>query len=155
MHVLVFEIGDLRCALPASDVREILRAVAMAPLPMAPSIIEGTVNVRGTLVPVVDIRTRFRLPPKAESHTDHLILASAGPRLVALRADRAVDLLHLDTRDIAEPEPFGPPGAEYISGVGMLAEGLLLIHDLRTFLHDAEAATLDGALAAALSPEGV
>jgi purine-binding chemotaxis protein CheW len=150
MQLLLFELGSLRYALPAADVREILRAVAMAPLPKAPAIVEGIVNVRGTVVPVLDIRTRFRVPSKAVSHTDHLILASAGSRLVALRADRVLDLMDLDTSDIAAPGAL-VPGAEYFSGVARLADGPVRIHDLRTLLHDGEAAALDSALAAAVS----
>src|SRR5688572_3677891 len=90
MDVLVFEVGGVRYGLPASQVREIVRAVTIVPLPRAPAIVEGVVNVHGTVVPVLDLRTRFRLPAKPLSHTDHLVLAWAGPRLVALRADRAI-----------------------------------------------------------------
>jgi purine-binding chemotaxis protein CheW len=150
MHVLIFEIGGLRYALPASDVREVLRAVTIVPLPHAPPIVEGIVNVRGTMVPVLDVRSRFRVAPKAAAHTDHLILACAGPRLVAVRADRALDLVQLDAADISDPARL-VPDAGSVSGVATLADGIVLIHDLRMFLHEAEAATL----ASALTAEGV
>jgi len=69
--------------------------VTVVPLPKAPAIIEGVINVRGHIVPVVDIRKRSRLPTNAAESTDHIILAWAGKQLVALRVDRATDLLEL------------------------------------------------------------
>ena len=145
LEVLVFEVGGQRYALRSREVRELVRAVTMVALPRAPAIIEGIINVRGTVVPVLDIRTRFRLPARAVAHTDHLILAWAGLRLVALRADRALDLARLEASEDARAIV---PGADYVSGVARLADGLVLIHDLRTFLSQAEAVALDQALPA-------
>ena len=145
MDVLVFELSGLRYALSTSDVSELTRVVTIVPLPKAPAIVEGIINVRGQVVPVLDIRARFRLPPRAVLHTDHLILAHTGERLVALRADRALDLAHVDDWDIEDART-AVPGAEYISSVAKLPDGLVLIHDLRTFLQESEAVALDDAL---------
>src|SRR5205085_8492167 len=98
--VLVFEVAGRRFGLPAAVVREVLRAVALTPLPKAPAVVEGLVNVRGTLVPVLDVRGRFGLPAKPLAPTDHLIVARAGGRLVALRVDHAHDLLPLTPADL-------------------------------------------------------
>ncbi len=147
-EVLVFEIGGQRYALPAADVREIVRAVAITPLPRAPAIVEGVINLRGTIVPVLDLRSRFRLPAKALEPADHLIVARAGERLVALRVDRALELVELNAADVEEARGL-VPGAEYIAWVARLPENLVLIHDLRTFLSRAEAQALEEALPAA------
>jgi purine-binding chemotaxis protein CheW len=152
MDLVVFEIDGRRYALPAADVREVVRAVTVSPLPGAPPIVEGLINVRGVLVPVLDLRARFRLPAKHPSHTDHLLLASAGTRLVAIRADRALDLVHVDPADVENPTAI-VPDAHRVRGVAKLADGLVLIHDLRTFLKDTEAVALDDALAAAAPAE--
>jgi purine-binding chemotaxis protein CheW len=152
VETLIFAIGRQRYGLPASDVRELLRAVTIVPLPKAPAIVEGVIDVRGRLAPVLDIRTRFRLPPKPLEHTDHFIVAVAGDRMVALRADRALELARLDAHDIADAATLGP-GVEYVAGIARLADGLVLIHDLRSFLSETEAATLDAALRAGGSVE--
>jgi purine-binding chemotaxis protein CheW len=145
--VLVFEVGGRRFGLPAAAVREIVRAVALAPLPKAPAVVEGVINVRGTLVPVLDIRGRFGLPAKPLEPTDHLILARAGARLVALRVDRARDLLPLTRADL-EPARDVVPGAEYVAWVAKAPAEVILIHDLETFLSHAEATALAAALPA-------
>ena len=133
LEVVVFEVGGQRYGLPASDVRELQRAATLTPLPRAPAIIEGVVNLRGTIVPVLDIRARFRLPARPIAHTDHLIFAQAGERLVALRVDRAIDLIRLDAADVEDART-AVPGVEYVSWVAKLPHSLVLIHDLRTFL---------------------
>jgi purine-binding chemotaxis protein CheW len=143
--ILVFEAGGQRYGLPAADVREVLRAAALTPLPAAPAVIEGVLNVRGAIVPVLDLRARFRLPPKDLEPSDHLIVATAGPRVVALHADRAVGLVRLAADQIEDARRL-VPGAEYVAGVARLEDGVLLIHDLRTFLSASEAAALDDAL---------
>jgi purine-binding chemotaxis protein CheW len=145
LEVLVFEMAGQRYALWSAQVQEILRAMSTVPLPSAPAIVEGIVDVRGTFVPVLDMRARFRLPARPAAHTDHLILAWADHRLVALRADRALDLVRLDADDVGSAESI-VYGANYVAGVAQLADGLVLIHDLRTFLSQAEAAALDQAL---------
>ena len=78
LEIVVFEVGGQQYGLPASDVRELQRAATLTPLPRAPAIVEGVVNLRGAVVPVLDIRSRFRLPPKPMEPTDHFVVARAG-----------------------------------------------------------------------------
>jgi purine-binding chemotaxis protein CheW len=148
MDILIFELGSIRFALPSADVRELHRAVALVSLPKAPPIVEGIISVRGRIVPVLDIRARFRLPARAPFHTDHLILALAGERLVALRVDGALDVVHVDPQQLEGPEAVGN-GVGYVAGVAKLHDGIVLIHDLATFLDAAERDTLNDAVAAA------
>lgn len=150
-EVLVFEVGSQKYGLPTADVRELVRAVAITPLPGAPAVIEGVVDVRGRVLPVLGVRARFRLPPKALDLSDHFIVASAGPRGVILRVDRATHLALVDEASVQSPETLGPGGA-YLAGVARLEDGLVLIQDLTTFLSAAEAASLDEALQAPDSP---
>jgi len=124
----------------------VLRAVTLVPLLKAPAIIEGVFNLRGTVIPVLDIRSRFELPAKPVESSDHLVVARAGERLVAIRADRAVDLLRL-APDAIEHAIRVSSHADYLAGVAKLADGLVLLHDLRTFLAQAESEALADALA--------
>jgi purine-binding chemotaxis protein CheW len=147
LEVLVFELEGQRYGLPTADVRELVRAVTITPLPDAPAVIEGVVNVRGRVLPVLDVRARFRLPAKALDPADHFIVASAGARGVVLRVDRATHLTLVDEGSIQPPETLGASAA-YVAGVAKLEDGLVLIHDVTTFLSAAEAAGLDEALRA-------
>jgi purine-binding chemotaxis protein CheW len=146
-EVLVFELGDQAYGLPTADVRELVRAVAITPLPGAPAVIEGVVDVRGLVLPVLDVRARFGLPAKPLDPSDHFIVASAGPRGVILHVDRATHLALVDEALVQGPQTLGP-SATHVAGVAKLDAGLLLIHDLTTFLSAAEAASLEEALLA-------
>jgi purine-binding chemotaxis protein CheW len=146
-EVLLFTLEGQRYALPSADVQELVRAVRLTPLPRAPEVVEGLLNLRGQLLPVLDLRRRFRLPPRPLSPLDHFIIARAGPRLVGLRVDRAEGLLSLEPGDLDET-PYTLPGVGYVAGAVKLPEGLVLVHDLRTFLSEAESLALDAALAA-------
>jgi purine-binding chemotaxis protein CheW len=145
LPILLAEFGGSRIALRAADVRGVLRAVTVAPLPGAPPVVEGIIDVRGRLNVVYDLRPRLRLPPKPTSPDDHLILARSGGRDVALRVDRAVDLLTVPLSRVHDP---AMPGARALVGVVSLPDGLVLIHDLHAFLTEAESEGLDAALAA-------
>ncbi len=144
---LVFELGSQRYGLPVADVIETVRAVTITALPQAPPIVEGILNFRGRVVPVLDIRSRFHQRPKEMEIHDHLILARAGERQVALRVDRATDLVRVLDQDVEEAKKV-VPGLEYISGVARLSDGLVLIHDLGTFLSEAESLGLSDSLSA-------
>jgi purine-binding chemotaxis protein CheW len=144
-EILVFEVEGQRYGLPTADVLELVRAVTITPLPNAPAVIEGVVNVRGRVLPVLDVRARFRLPAKPLDPSDHFIVASTGLRGVILRVDRACHLALVDEASIQSPPT---PGPGYVAGVATLDDGMVLIHDLSTFLSAAEAASLDEALRA-------
>ena len=146
-EVLVFELGGQRYGLPTVDVRELVRAVTITRLPNAPAFIEGVVNVRGRILPVLDVRARFHLPPKPLDPADHFIVASAGPRGVILRVDRAMHLALVDESSVQSAQDLGS-SATYVAGVAKLDGGLVLIHELTTFLSAAEATSLDAALQA-------
>jgi purine-binding chemotaxis protein CheW len=145
--LLVFEVAAQRLAVLAPLVREVIRAVAIAPFPKAPPIVEGVINVRGTLVPVLDLRRRFGLPPVPLNPEQHFVIALAGPRVVALRVDRAVDFLTVPEQVIDEASHL-VPGLEYVAGIARLPDGVLVIHDLERFLSLEEADQLASAIPA-------
>jgi purine-binding chemotaxis protein CheW len=151
VEVLVFEVGGQLYGVAALDVREIVRATAIVPLPRAPAIVEGVINVRGSVIPVLDIRQRFRVAAKKLSPSDHFVLAFAAEYVVALRVDRVVELQRFRASDIAEANAV-LPYSEYLAGVAKLSNGLVLLHDVRTFLSQGETAALEVPLAAARAP---
>jgi purine-binding chemotaxis protein CheW len=150
VEVLVFEVDGHQYGLPTADVRELVRAVAITPLPDAPALVEGVVNVRGRILPVLDVRARFRLPARPLDPSDHFIVAAAGTRGVILRVDRATHLALVDEAAVG-PSRTDEPGAVYEAGVARIDDGLVLIHDVASFLSAAECAALAAATSGAAS----
>jgi len=147
LGILVLRLGDLRCGLRASDVVEVLPAVRLAPLPGAPPIVEGLADVRGALMPVVDLRPRLALPPKPTSPSDHLVVTRARGRPIALRVDRAESFTDLDPAAVV-PVDTEIPGVGLVSGAARMPDGLVLIHDPTRFLSEAEEMSLAEAMQA-------
>ena len=144
-EVFAFEVGGNRYGLPLNQVQEVIRAVISVPLPKAPRIVEGVINVRGTVFSVLDIRKRFNIPAKPVDPSDLIILAHVGNRPVALRADRVSGLLILKAGEVEDAKSIESAG-EFVAGIAKLPDGLMLIHNLKSFLLQAEAQELEQAL---------
>ena len=142
---LLFTLDQRRFALPVAQVRETVAAVAITPLAGAPGVIEGVIDVRGTPTPVLDLRARFDMRPKPLAVSDHLVLATAGERPVALRVDRAVDVLSL-ADDAMSAARADDPAMRHLAGVVHLPDGLVLVSDLDAFLTQGETQALARAL---------
>lgn len=145
LQFLRFELEGIRIALPVSVIQEVVRAVAVSPLPEAPTAVEGVINFRGTLVPVFDLRRRFGLPPSSPSLHHHFVIAQAGPRLATLRVNRVLDLVEVAPADLAQPEDV-VSRAGHVSSFARLPDGLLVIQDLERFLSESEAEQVDAAV---------
>jgi len=145
IEALLFELAAQRFAVPLSDVVEVLRAVAIRALPSAPAITLGIIDVRGEILPVLDLRARFGLDEKALDISDQFIVAHAGPRKVALHVDRTITLMQLSMLPSGRAENLAHAFG-YLAGVASTDEGLVLINDLTAFLSHAEADALDAAL---------
>jgi purine-binding chemotaxis protein CheW len=143
--VLIFELDATRIGVAVSDVVEIARAVQLTPVPQAPRIIEGIVDVRGTLVPVVDLRQRFGLSPRALSVDEHLVIVRARARQTAFRADRSVGVTRIGT-DQMVPVDDVVRGTSHVAGIARTPDGIVFIHDPATLLSQAEDSAIDLAL---------
>ncbi|OYW19683.1 MAG: chemotaxis protein CheW [Burkholderiales bacterium 12-64-5] len=136
----------MRVALPLSFVERVVRAVYLTPLPGAPEIVLGVVNLAGRIIPAVNMRRRFRLPEREIALTDQLVIAHTARRSVALVTDTVDGISEYAEPDIVDAETI-LPGLEYIEGVVKLGDGLVLIHNLDRFLSLEEAVSLDRAMA--------
>lgn len=142
----VLNLDDMRVALPLTCVERVVRAVYLTPLPDAPEIVLGVINVEGRVIPTVNMRRRFRLPEREITLFDQIVIAHTGQRTVALVADAVSGIFEYAEPDIADAKTI-LPGLEYIDGIVKLSDGLILIHNLDRFLSLEEAESLDRAMA--------
>ncbi len=135
--LLVFTLSDLCYALPLADVERILRAVAISPLPKAPEIIMGLVNIQGRILPVLNIRKFFCLPEIEMALNDQIIIARTANRSLAIIVDKVLGVSEYNERDIIEPEKLFP-GIEFLEGVAKLGDGIIYIYSLDRFISSQE-----------------
>ncbi len=132
-------------AVNLAAVERIVHVVEVAPLPQAPDIVLGVIIFSGRVIPVVDMRRRFRLPPTEVGLYDHLIIARTSKREIAFIADGVAGVIDCPEEDITTAEEI-VPGLEYLAGILKLKDGLIFIHDLERFLSLDEEKSLDEAL---------
>jgi purine-binding chemotaxis protein CheW len=146
-RLVVFTLDEQRYALRLEAVERIVRLVEVSPLPKAPEIVLGVVNVQGRVLPVVNIRRRFRLPDREADLRDQLILAWTSRRPVVLVVDAVGGVVERTGEELI-PAGSIVPGTEYVDGVVKLPDRLVLIHDLDKFLSLEEETKLGKALGA-------
>jgi purine-binding chemotaxis protein CheW len=140
-----FLVEEQRYALPVPVVERVLPMVAVAALPQAPAIALGVINVHGRVVPVVDIRRRFGLPPRDYGLTAQLLVARTVRRTLALPVDEVEGVNQVAEEEVTRPDAV-LPGIGHVGGIVALKDGLLFIHDLDTFLALEEEHQLEAAL---------
>jgi purine-binding chemotaxis protein CheW len=136
---VLFETASQTFALPAADVRQVLRMAAPARVPGAPAALRGLLNVHGSLVPVLDLRARLGLPPRPLDPESHLLLASTGGRLVALEVDRVVEVREV-ADGAAASEVAASLGSDLVAGAVTLPDGVVVIQALERLATVAEPA---------------
>lgn len=146
-QIVVFALDQQRYGLRLDATERVLPAVELTSLPDSPSIVRGIFSLRGEMVPVLDIRRRFGLPPRIISPDQHMLVARTLARRVALLVDTAVGVVSIAAKDIV-PANSVSNQVPLVQGIAQTANGIVLIHDLDAFLALDEARALDNALAA-------
>lgn len=140
-----FTLDNQRFALPLSAVERVVRAVEITPLPKAPEIVMGVVNIQGRIIPVFNIRKRFRLPEREINLSDQLILSNTSKRPVVIVVDEVRGVAECPEDKITMADNI-LPGIEHVEGVAKLEDGMFLIHDIEKFLSIEEEDALDNAI---------
>lgn len=144
LQLVTFRVGTENYGLDINDISEVVRPLKITPLPRMPLFIEGVINLRGAIIPVVDLRKRFALaridddPRKVRmviTKGGGPAKAAGGRELLALVVDGVDEVLHVRKQEIA-PSPEAATGeqADFIAGVGKVGDRLIIILDLMKIL---------------------
>src|SRR5438067_6561204 len=142
---LIFAIDEQRFALKLSVVERVVRAAEVTPVPRAPAILFGVLNVQGEIIPVINTRRQLGFSERDIRSSDQFIIARTPERVVALVADTVCDVVSVSESAVIAAEKI-MPGAEFIEGVMKLEDGLVLIENLEKFLSSEEHKTIDESL---------
>jgi len=144
---VVFALDERRYALALARVRRSIRAIAITPLPEAPPIVLGIIDLGGTVLPVIDIRKRFGRPSRDLRLSDQLMIADTGRRSVALLVDETKCVIEVSPDRYTAASAI-IPGLGPVGGALSLDDGMVLIHDLDLLLSLDEESAIDLALGA-------
>ena len=144
-NLLIFTLDRQRYALRLETVAKVVRAAAITPLPDAPDIVLGILDLQGEVIPVINLRKRFRLPESGIRSEDQFVIARTKTLTLALVVDGVDSVMEQADRAVIPPDHI-MTGLGYLKGVTSMPEGLVLIHDLESLLFAAEEELLAQAL---------
>ena len=138
-EMLVFKLGSEEYAVDILKVQEIRGYEKVTPIPRAPDFLKGVVNLRGTIVPVVDLRVKFALPDVTyDTFTVVIVLRIAG-RTVGAVVDGVSDVVHLAGHEMKEPPRLGAiVDSSYLAGVATQGGRMILALDIEKLLSAGE-----------------
>ena len=147
-EVLVFVLGNEEYGVDILKVQEIRGYEKVTPIPAAPAYLKGVMNLRGVIVPVIDMRIKFGLgDPRYDAFTVVVILRIAG-RVIGIVVDGVSDVLRLAAGDIkAAPQLGTVVDGSFLAGIATQEERMVLLIDIEKFLSSAELNLLSQAAA--------
>ena len=139
LQVVGFRIGRETFGLPISIVREIVRVPEITSVPNAPDYIEGVINLRGRIIPVVDLRKRFGDKSFERDKKNRIVVVELQSRAIGLIVHSASEVLRIRPSEIDEPHNVFKEGElNYITGIGKLNGRLVILLDLNKILERGE-----------------
>ncbi len=148
IQLVTFQVGPTEYGLDINSITEVIRPLKITPLPRMPQFIEGVVNLRGTIIPIVDLRKRFALADIRNDPRKMRMLITkgavptasrAGRGLLGLVVDGAQEVLHVPRKDI-DVAPAAAKGeqADFLTGMAKVDERLIILLDIGKILSQQE-----------------
>ncbi len=139
LQLVTFSIGDEEFGVDILKVQEIIRTMEITKVPRAPAFVEGVINLRGKVIPIIDLRKRFGLQARGHDKNTRIIVIEISAMIVGFVVDSVSEVLRIPAGTVEPPPPVvAGLESEYISGVGKLEDRLLILLDLNHLLSRAE-----------------
>ena len=139
LQVVGFRIGNETFGVRIGSVREIVRVPEITAVPSAPETVEGVINLRGKIIPVMDLRKRFGQSEIQPDKKNRILVVELEGKLVGLIVNAASEVLKIAPSDIEAPgNLFSEGESSYVTGVGKLKGRLIILLDIAKLLHRPE-----------------
>ncbi|MHC1713653.1 MAG: chemotaxis protein CheW [Solidesulfovibrio sp.] len=143
LQLVTFTISSEEFGLDILKVQEIIRTMEITRVPRAPAFVEGVINLRGKVIPIVDLRARFGMESKPHDSQTRIIVVEINAMIVGFVVDSVSEVLRIQSNTVEPPPPIvSGIDSEYISGVGKLDDRLLILIDINKLLSDDEKGSL-------------
>ena len=130
-QLVVFTLKDESYGVDISSVREIIRMLDVTRVPRTPEFVEGVINLRGKIIPVVDLRKRFGFAPGDDSAETRIVVVDTGGQDVGMIVDAVTEVLRIAGDSIDPPSSVVTgANADYLRGIAKVGERLVILLDL-------------------------
>jgi purine-binding chemotaxis protein CheW len=128
IQVACFRLGEDLYAVDIMRIKEIIRPQKLATLPKAPSFVEGVLNLRGAVIPVIDLRKRFDMAERAIDQNRRLLIVAVARHALGVVVDEVTEVITVPVADIKPPPQIARgTGAEYLVGVCLVKDSLIML----------------------------
>lgn len=142
-QLVVFRLANEFYGVNIGAVNTIIRMQEITDIPQTPVFVEGVINLRGSIIPVIDLRKRFALPVGEITKASRIVVVESNGQMIGMMVDAVVETLRLSTNDIEPPSPvIASIDSEYLRGVGKQENRLVILLDLERVLTTGEMESL-------------
>ncbi len=146
VQVATFRLGSEEYGVDISQIQEIIRMVEITRVPRTPEFVEGVINLRGQLIPIIDLRRRFGMDRIEPTKSSRIIVTDIGTKRIGMIVDSASEVLTIPLESIEQaPEIVAGLDADYLQGVGKMGERLIILLDLTMVISGAQRRELEDA----------
>ena len=140
---LTFSLAQEEYGIGILKVKEIIGMMPITVVPRTPGFIKGVINLRGKVIPVIDLRKRFDFPVASHDKNTRLLIITVGKQLLGLEVDEVTEVISLHVKDIKPPpQVVNGVGAEFLVGVCLAKDSLIMLLNLDKILTDRESSEL-------------
>ena len=142
-QLVVFDLSTEAYGVDIGAVREIIRLQDITRVPRTPEFVEGVINLRGKVIPVVDLRKRFGLPAEEESKENRIVVVDIGAQDIGVIVDAVTAVLRIATESVEPPASvITTADSDYLLGIAKLDSRLIILLDLEQVLTQDEHSAL-------------
>lgn len=144
IQLACFRVGNAMYAIDILRIKEIIRPLKLTPVPKAPAFVEGVINLRGTVIPVVDLRKRFEVDRIDQDRRTRIIISVVAGKAVGLVVDEVAEVRRYTRQEVqAAPQFIKTAEAEFFLGICRRDDELIMILDLERILASTEPIRMD------------
>lgn len=140
---LIFTLGEEAYAIDIHKVQEIRGYETVTRIANTPAFIKGVINLRGLIVPIVDLRIKFDLGEAVYNEFTVTVILNLGRRIIGIVVDGVSDVISLDEQAIRPPPEFGTFDTQYLQGLATVNERMLILIDIEKLMGSADMALVD------------
>ena len=130
LQIVSFKVGDEEFGLDILRVQEIIRMQDLTRVPNSPDFMDGVINLRGKVVPIIALRKRFGLHAQAHDKQTRIVVLEVEDMVLGFIVDSVSEVLRIPADNIAPPPRLGRIEREFVAGVGKLEDRLLILLDI-------------------------
>jgi purine-binding chemotaxis protein CheW len=146
LQLVTFQLGNEKYGIDIMEVKEIVRNQEVRPIPNAPAWVQGVLNLRGRIIPIIDLHERFQialLPSEEDADPGGVMVVTVGGKELGIVIDRILRVLAIDSSDLqSPPQMMSGIGSEYIQNVVSGDDGYLIILNTRRLFNSRELQSL-------------